>query len=262
MAAENTDWESSQTKYGNILERYREHYPSPEEATTMGKVYPHNKDEITKGQLTTKLKAVRINYRRAVDAGRRSGHGRVVLLYFELCKSIWGGSPATHAIHGGIETGDVAVEAPEEVSSPTGAGSSADQFQESAVSPEMTENRRQRLTATLCGHRRERLKRKLSADSVAQEDLDIKRQLLNRLQATDDDFVQTMNSNIELLVQHIVGSGRPTPQYMPPQSPHTIHDNPYNYGHMPIRRPLQEYNSPGHSHHSSPPAKHRDYTHL
>ena len=31
-AAENIDWGSSQSKYGDILEQYREHYPSPEQA--------------------------------------------------------------------------------------------------------------------------------------------------------------------------------------------------------------------------------------
>uniref|UniRef100_UPI003AAD429B uncharacterized protein n=1 Tax=Centroberyx gerrardi TaxID=166262 RepID=UPI003AAD429B len=270
-AAENIDWESSQSKYGDIFERYREHYPSPEEAMAMGKEYPHKKHEITKGQLTTKLKAIRIKYRQAVDSGRKSGHGRVVLLYFELCESIWGGSPATHAISEGIETGDVAVEAVESIASLPDTGSSSlpggDGVAEDAVSAEMVANRRQRLDATLSGYRREKLKRKLSTHSVAQEDLDIKRRLLQRLEATDDEFVQTMGrwsstmdrltSNIELLVQHIVGSG--TTHYMTPRSPHATHQSTYSYGHTPTRRPLQEYNSPAHGEHSSPPALNSDY---
>ncbi len=36
-AAENVDWESSQSKYGDIFHWFQEQYPSPEEATTMGK---------------------------------------------------------------------------------------------------------------------------------------------------------------------------------------------------------------------------------
>ena len=43
----------------------------------------------------------------AVDSGRRSGHGRVVYLYYELCEKIWGGSPATEKIKTGVETEDV-----------------------------------------------------------------------------------------------------------------------------------------------------------
>ena len=36
-AAENIDWESSQSKYADILARYREHYPSPEQSHGNGK---------------------------------------------------------------------------------------------------------------------------------------------------------------------------------------------------------------------------------
>ena len=43
----------------------------------------------------------------AIDSGRKSGHGRVVLLYFELCQSIWGGSPATEQIEGGVESANI-----------------------------------------------------------------------------------------------------------------------------------------------------------
>ena len=35
-----------------------------------------------------------------MESGRRNGHGRVVMIYYELCESIWGGSPATEQIDG------------------------------------------------------------------------------------------------------------------------------------------------------------------
>lgn len=50
------------------------------------KDYPHTKEMTTKKVLTSKLKAIRIKFREAVDFGRRSGHGCVVLLYYELCE--------------------------------------------------------------------------------------------------------------------------------------------------------------------------------
>ncbi|XP_071386264.1 uncharacterized protein [Centroberyx affinis] len=260
-AAEYMDWESTQSKYSDIFDRYRERYPSPEEAVAMGKGYPHTKDEVTKGQLTSKLKAIRIKYRQAVHSGRKSGHGRVVLLFFELCESIWGGSPATPAITQGIETGDVAVEAAESIASLPDTGSSSvpggDGVAEDAASAETVANRHRRPS----GYRREKLKRKLSMRSVVQEDLDIKRRLLQRLEATDGEFAQTMsrwsstmdrlNSNIELLVQHFVGSG--TTHYMTPRSPHTTHQTTDSYGHTPTGRP------PAHGEHSSPPALNSDY---
>ena len=72
----------------------------------MCKDYPHTKVDMTKKVLTAKLKAVRGKYQEAVDSGRRSGHGRVVLLYYELCERIWGGSPATQQLEVGVETCD------------------------------------------------------------------------------------------------------------------------------------------------------------
>ena len=50
---------------------------------------------------------MRQRYRQAVDSGRKSGHGRVVSLYYETCPAIWGGSPATDQLEIGLESIDV-----------------------------------------------------------------------------------------------------------------------------------------------------------
>ena len=42
-----------------------------------------------------------------MDSKKRSGHGRVIYCYFELCEKIWGGSPATEQIESGVETAEV-----------------------------------------------------------------------------------------------------------------------------------------------------------
>lgn len=90
-AAESVDWESIRSKYQDILSRLKVQMPSdPEEAKRLNKDYPHSMEEINKQTLATKLKAIRLKYRQAVDSGKRSDHGRVVLMYFELCEKIWG----------------------------------------------------------------------------------------------------------------------------------------------------------------------------
>ena len=61
-----------------ILEAYSAHYPSSEDAAAIGKDFPQKKDELTKSV----LKAIRSKYRQAVDNGRRSGHGRVVMIFY------------------------------------------------------------------------------------------------------------------------------------------------------------------------------------
>lgn len=80
-ASENIDWETCQTKYSDICELLHEQYASSKDAEEIGKDYPHSKEEITKGAVTTKLKAIRQKYRAAVDSGRKSGHGSVVLIF-------------------------------------------------------------------------------------------------------------------------------------------------------------------------------------
>ena len=75
----------------------------------MNKDYPHT--DITKQVLTTKLKAIRIKFRQAVDSGRKSGHNGVVFLYLNLCEHIWGGSLATDQIVSGVENIEMDLEA-------------------------------------------------------------------------------------------------------------------------------------------------------
>ena len=85
---ENVDWETCQTKYADILDLFRAQYPSKENAEEIGKEFPHESEEINKTILTNKLKAIRIKFHAAVDSVRKSGHGRVVLLYFKKCEEI------------------------------------------------------------------------------------------------------------------------------------------------------------------------------
>ena len=62
--AEGTAWESVKTKYEEILKLYKNELPeNAQEAATLGKDYPHNREDITKEILSTKLKAVRTKYR-------------------------------------------------------------------------------------------------------------------------------------------------------------------------------------------------------
>ena len=110
--SESIDWESARTKYDDILTLMRQELPDTAEEVreNCGKDYPHTKEKITEKVLTSKLKAIRIKFREAVDSGRRSGHGRVVLLYYELCEKIWGGSPATEEIQTGLESTEIVTD--------------------------------------------------------------------------------------------------------------------------------------------------------
>ena len=100
---QNVDWESCQAKYTDLLEVFQERYP-----TKATDDFPHDPAAITRTQFTGKLKSIRGKYRRAVETGRRGGHGRVVILFYELCQEIWDASPvATRSIESAVETDDL-----------------------------------------------------------------------------------------------------------------------------------------------------------
>ena len=256
---ENIDWESCQSKYGDILDRFVNQYPTPENATAIQKDFPHKKEQILQGTLASKLKMIRKKYRQAVDSGRKSGHGRVVLLYFELCEDIWGGSPATKKIAEGIETTEIeeldAEDSLESTSESLEPGSAADSpytgsdgdtimSTENASTPSTSKpkdktikERRDLLDSKLKDYKGEKLKRKLPVDShllsISQEELEIKKKLLDRMEIMDKTYsshMQKLSSNMERLTASISDGfdllrnimGPPSvavqPPYMPPQA--------------------------------------------
>ena len=115
-------------------------YPTAEDAEKLGKDFPHNKEDITKLIVTSKLKSVRVIYRKAVDSGRRSGHGRVVLLHFELCKQIWAKVCkqiwAKVMVSSGIETTDMVavIDDNDDVNEDTGDGDVVDHISQPGIS--------------------------------------------------------------------------------------------------------------------------------
>lgn len=80
--AEGVDWESVQRRYSDILDCFREQIDN---SRGLEKDFPHKGEEIS-NVLQNNLKSIRLKYRKAVDTGKRSGHGHVVLLYCEHCE--------------------------------------------------------------------------------------------------------------------------------------------------------------------------------
>lgn len=225
--AEGTDWESVKSKYADILELMKNELPSStEEASNLLKDYPHTKEQMTKQILTNKLKAVRLKFRQAVDSGRRSGHGRVVMLYYELCERIWGGSPATEQIESGIESVDIEAS----VATSTGHGVSGEdedldeeggsaataqddepnEPSQQAGTGNVVQHRRELLNDKLKNFRQEKLKRKLPVDAqlldCAKEELAVKKQLVDQMHAMDREYSENMtklSNNMENLTNSI-----------------------------------------------------------
>ena len=98
---EGLDWEGIRAKYDKIRELFIERYPRGE-TEAMKVDFPRALcvENITKERISAKVKSIRTKYKKAVDVGRRSSGGRIVMMYYDLCSEIWEGSPSTNSIEG------------------------------------------------------------------------------------------------------------------------------------------------------------------
>ena len=274
QSAECVDWESVKSKYDDILELFREALPSTSDEAGV-KDYPHDRGAITKIILSTKLKNIRIKFRQAVDSGRRSGHGRVVMIYFEMCQKIWGGSPATEQLDGGIESVDLTVTSEGQTVAESPIGSPAPQPDDESTSasaqplpPEEPSvlTRRKLIDATLKNHKQNKLKRKVPVDiqllSCAQEELGIKRRLVERMEHMDKQYNNNMtrlSTNMEKLTNsisegfsmlHALIGQQPRYPYLPPP-PQPQPGYPFHPSMLHAASPSASYGSPSISNSSS-----------
>lgn len=118
------DWESIKTKYVDITEMFIKRYPTTATGTVDRDSYPKFDpgNQFTKERVLSKIKAIRVKYKAALDSGRRSGGGRVVATFFDMCSNIWAGSPSAQCIDGGLESfnvGSVEKDTEEEAESAT-----------------------------------------------------------------------------------------------------------------------------------------------
>ncbi|KAK2564276.1 hypothetical protein P5673_012531 [Acropora cervicornis] len=192
-AMENVARESTRTMYNDILKHFNEQYPSSENALSVGKDYPHKRGDLSKSVLMSKLKMIKKTVREAVDSGRKSRHGRVVLLYNDLCEEtttveriemteINNGSSVSRESPNAND--DSQTTSPLELEIEDDGGMSTDSTSTSTTSTckDQIKERRNLLNARLKGHKDQKLKRKLPVDvqllNVSQEELQVRKQLI------------------------------------------------------------------------------------
>ena len=75
------DWQGVKSKYEKISKIFVERYPKIKDGDVPDEEYPRSNklEDITKERISSKLKAIQNNYKKAVDCGKRSG-GWVVAL--------------------------------------------------------------------------------------------------------------------------------------------------------------------------------------
>ena len=158
-----------------------------------------------------------------MDTGRKRGSGKVVCLYYDLCESIWAGSPATEQLSSGLETtdteqGHLQPTSTDDTSTTSSLNSSMEDEQvrskESTAalqsSDSTVQHRRELLGNKLNNYRQEKLKRKLPVDSqlldCAKEDVQLKKKLIEQVTQMDQvhsRHMDRLSNNMEQLTNSI-----------------------------------------------------------
>ena len=93
------DQESKKEKYENIRETFVSNLPKE----TASEECAHSTGFFTRERIASKIKQIRAQYRKVLDAGRQSGGGRIVATFNDLWSDIWSGSPATEPFQAGLD---------------------------------------------------------------------------------------------------------------------------------------------------------------
>ena len=198
---EGIDWERVRAKYYDIACKMAEHVRNYQEQERTDKDYPHSCEEITKERVASKLKSIRHKYRSAVESGRKSRHGRVILLYFEECKEIWGSSPEPPRLQNGTHSLSPAGYDEEEFSN-----ESATFLCTTTGSTERVNKRKVLLDDPVTNHKRKKLHKKVSFESqllsLAREELDLKKEVWRQQKEIDAEYKQSMN-NLSGIMENI-----------------------------------------------------------
>ena len=162
-----------------------------------------------------------MKYRAALHSGGRSGGGRVVAAFYDICSSISEGSPSAESIDGGVEScavrregfagkdqGDIHESGAMQSSLENASGDEVtcgdDEVNEdvctsSTSQPKETKAKadgRRDLITFIKDQRNGKLKKKLPSDQVmidlTKQDLELKRDIVKQLKETDDDQKQQL----------------------------------------------------------------------
>ena len=93
------EWESVKSKYEDIRKEFVILYDQKG-------LKEHETAIFTRERIASKIKDLRKKYKKAVDSGRRSGGGRTVATFYDVCNNIWGGCPATKSLEHGLDSSE------------------------------------------------------------------------------------------------------------------------------------------------------------
>ena len=96
------EWESVKSKYEDIRKDFVTLYDQQDGL-------PHNLSLFIREGIANKIKDIRKKYKKAVNSGKKSGDGRTVATFYDVCNKIWGECPATISVEHGVDPADFKV---------------------------------------------------------------------------------------------------------------------------------------------------------
>ena len=231
------DWGSVKQKYEEILALFLSNQEDDQDM-------PHIL--FTKQEIATKVKSLRQSYRKAVDSGRQSGGGRVVMTFYDLCKDIWGGwggSPAATAIGEGLETSEI-NELLENVENEIHgdlniSGDENDHDNEDSNHNSVKEtgtSRINKMTEFLKSRRNMTIQKKVPIDhqllAISQEELAFKKEMMANMKEQEMDFNKTMKE-MQATLANFTNTMAGTFGSMRMLTPHNISFQPQPPPHIP-----------------------------
>ena len=79
------NWESLRTKYDKIMETVHENYPKTGDIAECP--YRECIKELHNARITSKVKKIRSNYKKAIDLGKRSGGGKIIMTFYDYART-------------------------------------------------------------------------------------------------------------------------------------------------------------------------------
>ena len=231
-AGQGLDWESIKTNYLDIRDIFIDRYPK----TLTDESYPHHDaaKHFTKERIISKVKALRNKFKIALDSGRRSGGGKVVAHFYNLCTDIWGGCPAAESITGGIDSS--ASTESSELSSNTGfaadvSESCSDENQETSLALERDPAviPKRSFLEHLKDARHCKLVKNVSYEKqmmqMTKEDMALKKQMMSEIREMNINFAAQMNvlTNSLVNVSNTLTTALNQPQQFYQQQPTAQH---------------------------------------
>ena len=248
------DWESIKSKYEDITERLQSRYPKPDSGLSEA-AFPYSNDPsvFTKDRIIPKVKRLKANFRKAVDSGRRSGGGKIVMGLYNECCEIWSGSPAVESVSFGIESSSIDTLDSMENSnlsegidySPTSNANQAEaeiDVETRETEPKNMAKVRRELARNLKERRDSRLTKRLSVEAqlldTAKQEIALKKRALERIEELDANHKEEkkmFQESITTLTNTIADGFNMLHQVMQSQVP--IHPQPfYSYGPQNFQR--------------------------